>query len=110
MVEQMAARLNRIVESFKVPLPMKIAIKKTIQDEMVKLCGETADTVRMVDIWTLVDKFGFSEEQISQFCRDTQENFDDVYGTYGLDAIFALKRSLAERDISFAEAENGKGK
>lgn len=110
MIEQMAKRLDRVIDKFKIPFAAKVSIKKTIQSEIIKLCGETSDTVRMIDIWTLVDSMGFTAEQIAEFAAKTQENYDDVYGRYGLDAIFALKRSLAERGIRFAEAENGNGK
>ena len=109
MIENMAKRLDRVIDKFNIPFAAKISIKKTIQDEIVQLCGETADTMRMIDIWTLVDSMGFTQEQIEEFAVKTQENYDDVYGRYGLDAIFALKRALAERGIRFAEAENGKG-
>lgn len=110
MIENMAKRLSGILNKYKLPIALQISINKTITDEICKLCAETADTVRMIDIWTLLDGMGFTNEQVEEFAVKTQENYDDVYGRYGLDAIFALKRALAERDIRFAEAENGKGK
>lgn len=110
MIEQMSRRLSGILNKYKLPIALQVSINKTITDEIIKLCGETSDTVRMIDIWTLVDGMGFTEEQVEEFAKKTQENYDDVYGRYGLDAIFALKRSLAERGIQFAEAENDKTK
>lgn len=110
MIEQMSRRLSGILNKYKLPIALQVSINKTITDEIIKLCGETSDTVRMIDIWTLVDGMGFTEEQVEEFAKKTQENYDDVYDRYGLDAIFALKRSLAERGIHFAEAENDKTK
>ena len=55
MIEQMAKRLDRVIDKFNIPFAAKVSIKKTIQSEIIKLCGETSDTVRMIDIWTLVD-------------------------------------------------------
>ncbi len=110
MIEQMAKRLDRVIDKFNIPFAAKVSIKKTIQSEIIKLCGETSDTVRMIDIWTLVDSMGFTEEQVAEFAAKAQENYDDAYGRYGLDAVFALKRLLAEQGIHFMEAGDGKGK
>ena len=107
MIEQMAKRLDRVIDKFNIPFAAKVSIKKTIQSEIIKLCGETSDTVRMIDIWTLVDSMGFTEEQVAEFAAKAQENYDDAYG---LDAVFALKRLLAEQGIHFTEACDGKGK
>ena len=106
MIENMAKRLSGILNRYKLPIALQVSINKTITDEICKLCAETADTVRMIDIWTLLDGMGFSQEQVEEFAQKAQENYSDAYGTYGLDAVFKLKQILAERGIKYAAKNN----
>ena len=50
MIEQMSRRLSGILNKYKLPIALQVSINKTITDEIIKLCGETSDTVRMIDI------------------------------------------------------------
>ena len=101
MIENMAKRLSGILNRYKLPIALQVSINKTITDEICKLCAETADTVRMIDIWTLLDDMGFTNEQVEEFAAKAQENYSDAYGTYGLDAVFKLRQILAERGIKY---------
>lgn len=107
MIEKMAQRLSRIIDSYKIPIQLKVSIKKTIQSEVSNLCTETADTIRMIDIYTLIDKFDFTTDDIEKFSRETQENYNDVYERYGLDGIQKMKHVLEEKGI-FWRKENEK--
>ena len=93
MIENMAKRLSGILNKYKLPVALQVSINKTITDEICKLCAETADTVRMIDIWTLLEGMGFTNEQVEEFAQKAQENYSDAYGTYGLDAVFKLRQS-----------------
>ena len=101
MIDNMAKRLSGILNRYKLPIALQVSINKTITDEICKLCAETADTVRMIDIWTLLDDMGFTNEQVEEFAEKAQENYSDAYGTYGLDAVFKLRQILAERGIKY---------
>ena len=78
MIEKMAQRLSRIIDSYKIPIQLKVSIKKTIQNEVSNLCAETADTIRMIDIYTLIDKFDFTTDdgKISAFCYRVPPSID----------------------------------
>lgn len=101
MIETMAKRLSGILNRYKLPITLQVSINKTITDEICKLCAETADTVRMIDLWTLLDGMEFSQEQVEEFAQKAQENYSDAYRTYGLDAVLKLKQILAERGIKY---------
>lgn len=103
MIENMAKRLSGILNRYKLPIALQVSINKTITDEICKLCAETADTVRMIDLWTLLDGMGFSQEQVEEFAQKAQENYSDAYGTYGLDAVFKLRQLLKERGITYGK-------
>lgn len=103
MIENMAKRLSGILNKYKLPIALQVSINKTITDEICKLCAETADTVRMIDLWTLLDGMGFSQEQVEEFTEKAQENYSDAYGTYGLDAIEKLRQLLKERGIMYGK-------
>ena len=107
MIEKMAQRLSRIIDSYKIPIQLKVSIKKTIQNEVSNLCAETADTIRMIDIYTLIDKFDFTTDDIEKFSREAQENYNDIYERYGLDGIQKMKHVLKEKGI-FWRKENEK--
>lgn len=107
MIENMAKRLSGILNKYKLPIALQISINKTITDEICKLCAETADTVRMIDIWTLLEGMGFTNEQVEEFAEKAQENYSDAYGTYGLDAVFKLRQILAERGIKYGTSKGG---
>ena len=106
MIENMTKRLSGILNRYKLPIALQVSINKTITDEICKLCAETADTVRMIDLWTLLDGMGFSQEQVEEFAQKAQENYSDAYGTYGLDAVLKLRQILAERGIKYAAKNN----
>ena len=103
MIENMAKRLSGILNKYKLPIALQISINKTITDEICKLCAETADTVRMIDLWTLLDGMGFTNEQVEEFAQKAQENYSDAYGTYGIDAVFKLRQLLKERGITYGK-------
>lgn len=107
MIENMAKRLSGILNKYKLPIALQVSINKTITDEICKLCAETADTVRMIDIWTLLEGMGFTNEQVEEFAEKAQENYSDAYGTYGLDAVFKLRQILAERGIKYGTNKGG---
>ena len=69
MIETMTKRLSGILNKYKLPIALQVSINKTITDEICKLCAETADTVRMIDIWTLLDDMGFTNEQVEEFAE-----------------------------------------
>ena len=99
MIETMVKRLQSILKKYKLPLALQVSINKTITDEICKLCAETADTVRMIDIYTLIDKFDFTIDDIEKFSNEAQENYNDVYGRYGLDSVQKMKNVLEEKGI-----------
>ena len=101
MIETMAKRLSGILNRYKLPIALQVSINKTITDEICKLCVETADTVRMIDLWTLLDGMGFTQEQVEEFAEKAQENYSDAYNTYGLDAKHKIKKILAEQRIKY---------
>ena len=101
MIEKMAQRLSRIIDNYKIPIQLKVSIKKTIQSEVSNLCAETADTIRMIDI------FDFTTDDIEKFSREAQENYNDIYERYGLDGIQKMKHVLEEKGI-FWRKENEK--
>ena len=85
MIETMTKRLSGILNRYKLPIALQVSINKTITDEICKLCAETADTVRMIDIWTLLDGMGFSQEQVEEFEEKGKYYYDeddDVYGVH----------------------------
>ena len=108
MIENMAKRLSGILNKYKLPIALQVSINKTITDEICKLCAETADTVRMIDIWTLLEGMDFTNEQVEEFAEKAQENYSDAYGTYGLDAVFKLRQILAERGIKYGTSKQQK--
>ena len=103
MIENMTKRLSGILNRYKLPIALQVSINKTITDEICNLCAETADTVRMIDLWTLLDGIGFANEQVEEFAQKAQENYSDAYGTYGLDAIEKLRQLLKERGITYGK-------
>ena len=103
MIETMTKRLSGILNRYKLPIALQVSINKTITDEICKLCAETADTVRMIDLRTLLDGMGFTNEQVEEFVEKAQENYSDAYGTYGIDAVFKLRQLLKERGITYGK-------
>ena len=103
MIETMTKRLSGILNRYKLPIALQVSIIKTITHEICKLRAETADTARMIDLWTLLDGMGFTNEQVEEFVEKAQENYSDAYGTYGLDAVFKLRQLLKERGITYGK-------
>lgn len=78
-----------------------MAIKKSIQEEIVQLVNETADTMLMISIAALKENFGFGAERLNKFTESANVILNDAYERYGLDAIFALERRLKDEGIEY---------
>ncbi|MBR5285467.1 MAG: hypothetical protein IKU30_01080 [Clostridia bacterium] len=100
-MEMIYPRIDRALKKYRLPVALNVAIKKSIQDEILQLTDETADTVMMIGLLALKEEFGFGAERLNKYSKKAQEILNDAYARYGLDAIFALKRRLEEEGIKY---------
>lgn len=102
--------LNAIRRAKGLPVASRVGIEQAIVNGVNEISRETIDATIMSAMLALAENEGFGKIRLERFVKATQEIFDDAYRRYELDAIFALKRLLAEHDIAFAEDRgNGNG-
>ena len=100
-MEKIYPRIDRALKKYRLPIAAEVAIKKSIQEEIVQLVDETADTMLMICIAALKENFGFGAERLNKFTENANGILNDAYERYGLDAIFALERRLKDEGIEY---------